>query len=300
MSRWPGLARALDLASVLAPILAAGAPISFNTALPVAKGEFVFRELFLVSRAGKDSSPADRNVTGWSALSVLGYGATPKLALFSVLPYEDRTLDLAVAEQRFQRRASGLGDLSLFARYTAYQRDWPGRTLRLAPIAGFEAPTGEDGERDAFGRLPPPVQPGSGSWDAFGGVVGTYQTLRYQVDAQFLYRANTEAKGFEAGDLWNLDASLQYRLWPWRLETGTPAFLYGVIEGKLVHQDEDRVAGRKAPDSGGTRLFLTPGLQYLTRRWVLETAVQLPIFQDLLGAALKADYTVHTGFRFNF
>ena len=52
--------------------------------------------------------------------------------------------------------------------------------------------------------------------------------------------------------------------------------------------------------SGGTTLFLVPGLQYVTRRWIVEAAVQLPVVQDLNGTALENDYIVRAGFRFNF
>lgn len=295
--RW---GQVVGLAAALAPILAPGAPITFNTALPLAQGEFVFRELFTISRSGDDPSPADRDLSGWTAVSVLGYGATPRLALFGVLPYVDKELGLTVAGEPRERSVSGLGDLSLFGRYTVFQRDRPGRTLRIAPFAGLKAPTGEDDERDTLGRLPPAVQLGSGSWDAFGGLVASYQTLNYQIDGQLAYRANTTANDFEAGDVASLDASLQYRLWPRHLTGGVPAFLYGVIEANLAYQDKDEISGRDDPNSGGTQLFLTPGLQYVTRRWVLEAAVQLPAFQDLNGTALETDYVVHAGLRFVF
>ncbi|MEE8506813.1 MAG: hypothetical protein V3S40_11410, partial [Kiloniellales bacterium] len=49
------------------------APQSFNTALPVAQGEFVFREQFVLDQSGDDSSPSDRDRTAWALLSVLGY-----------------------------------------------------------------------------------------------------------------------------------------------------------------------------------------------------------------------------------
>ena len=91
--------------------------------------------------------------------------------------------------------------MSLFGRYTVFRRDWPGRTLRIAPFVGLELPTGDDDETDAFGRLPASVQPGSGSWDPFGGVVITYQTLDFQIDAQASYVAQTEANDFEFGDV---------------------------------------------------------------------------------------------------
>jgi len=45
---------------------------------------------------------------------------------------------------------------------------------------------------------------------------------------------------------------------------------------------------------------LSPGVQYVTRRWVLEAIVQKPVSQQLNGSALKNDFIVTTSFRRNF
>ena len=68
----------------------------------------------------------------------------------------------------------------------------------------------------------------------------------------------------------------------------------------MIHQGKNEISGKDDPNSGGTTLFIAPGLQYITKRWVLEAIVQLPAFQDLNGTALEDDYTVRVGFRFNF
>ncbi|MFQ5756348.1 MAG: transporter [Acidiferrobacterales bacterium] len=293
----------------LAAVIAAGAvgwssavssaPITFNTALPVAKGEFVFREQLVVNQSGDDPSGADRDRTSQAAVSVLGYGINSKFAVFGVLPYLDNELKITTGGQRVTRSTSGFGDLSMFGRYTVVQRDRPGRNFRVAPFFGIKAPTGEDDASDALGLLPSSVQVGSGSWDPFVGVVATYQTLRYQVDSQFSFRANNEANNFEAGDIARLDGSLQYRLYPRKLAGGVPGFLYGVIEANLIHQDNDRVGGIEDPNSGGMRLFLTPGIQYVTKRWIVEGAVQIPISQDLNGTALENDFVARVSVRLN-
>ena len=293
----------LCLACILATSWAAAAraaPESFNTALPVAEGEFVFREQFILDQSGDDPSGADRDRTAWALVSVLGYGATSDLALFGVVPYVDRSLDITQGGTRRTRSASGLGDISLFGRYTVFRRDWPGRTLRVASFAGLELPTGDDDETDSFGRLPASVQPGSGSWDPFGGLVLSYQTLDFEVDAQASYRANTKANDFEFGDVARLDGALQYRLWPRELGSGVPGFLYGVLEANLIHRDKDQFSGTNDPDSGGLSLFILPGLQYVTKRWIVETGVQIPVVQDLNGTALEKDTILRAGFRLNF
>ncbi len=279
---------------------AVSAPITFNTALPVAKGEFVSRTQLIINRSGDDPSGADRDRTSQVVAQVLGYGVSPRLAVFGVLPYVDNELKVTTGGQRATRRANGFGDLTVFGRYTVHQKDQPGRTFRVAPFFGIKAPTGEDDETDALGRLPPSVQVGSGSWDPFVGVVATYQTLRYQVDGQFSYRANNEANDFDAGNVIRLDGSLQYRLRPRELTGGVPGFLYGVIEANLIHRDKNRVGGSTDPNSGGTTLFLTPGVQYITRRWIVEGAVQIPVSQDLNGTALENEFIARVSARFNY
>lgn len=284
--------------------LAAGtawsAPITFNTALPVHKGGWVLREQFVFMKIADDPTPAKRDMEVSGLVSVLGYGVTRDFALFGMLPYFDKRLDMSMGGQDLTRRKSGAGDLTLLGRYTAYEYNAPGRTFRIAPFLGVKAPTGEDSARDGSGRLPPPVQPGSGSWDALGGAVLTYQTLDFQVDSQVSYKANREANGFRAGNVSEIDGSLQYRLWPRSLGAGVPAFLYGVLEANLVHAAKDRIGGIADPNSGGTTLFITPGLQYVTQKWIVEAGVQIPVSQDLNGTALQNDYVFTTGFRLNF
>lgn len=277
------------------------APQTFNTALPVAKGEFVFREQFVYGRASEDPSPSDREMEVVGGISVLGYGVTGDLAVFGALPVLDKRLELTDSSgRRIPRSTRGISDVRLLARYTAFQDDAPGRTFRIAPFIGLELPTGDDSDRDSFGRLPATLQLGSGSWDPFGGLVATYQTLDYQVDAQVAYKANTEANDFEFGDEFRFDTSLQCRLWPRELGPGVPGFLYGVVETNLIHQGKDRISGARDPNSGGTKFFVSPGLQYVTKRWVIEAIVQLPVVQDLNGTALEEDFTVLAGFRINF
>jgi len=277
-----------------------GAPITFNTALPVAEDEFIFRQQFVFDQSGDDPSGADRDRGAFAAVSVLGYGVTSNLAVFGVLPYVDKSLEMTSMGVRRTRETSGIGDLTLFGRYTVFKDDIPGRTFRVAPFFGMELPTGEDDETDGFGRLPASVQAGSGSVDPFGGLVATYLSLDFEIDAQVSYKINTEANNFEFGDVARLDASFQYRLWPRSLGSGVPGFLYGILEGNLIHQNKNRSNGAQDPDSGGTTLFLMPGLQYVTQRWIVEGGVQIPVVQDLNGTALEKDYLVRFGFRFNF
>jgi Putative MetA-pathway of phenol degradation len=277
------------------------APETFNTALPVAKGDFVFREQFVYKKASGDPSSADRDLEVLGGISVLGYGVTADLAVFGVLPYLNKNLEVTTpGGQRVTRSTNGIGDARLFGKYTIFKNNFPGGSFRVAPFAGLELPTGDNGDSDSLGTLPATLQLGSGSWDPFAGVVATYQTLDYQLDAQIAYQANTGADNFEFGDEARFDASLQYRLWPRELSGGVPGFLYGVLESNLIYRGKNEISGNDDANSGGTALFVAPGLQYVTKRWILEAIVQLPALQNLGGTALEDDYTLRAGFRFNF
>jgi len=276
------------------------APITFNTALPVGKGEFINRELLVLSRSGNDPSGAERDVGVNTLVSVLGYGINGDLAVFGVLPYVDKELQTTMGGTRVTRSSKGFGDSSVFARYTFFKQDARGYTFRIAAFGGVKAPTGKDNESDALGRLPIPLQSGTGSWDGFGGVIATYQTLAFQVDAQTSYTAKSEANDFEGGDEARLDSSFQYRLFPRTLGKGTPEFLYGVLEANMIYRKESRVFGIPNRNTGGTSIFLSPGLQYVTKRYILEGSVQLPVSQNLNGDALENDYVARVGFRWNF
>ncbi len=297
MKRIDHILLAAVVLGIASPVMAA--PITFNTALPVAKGGFIIREQLLHRSFKGDSSSLDRDLEVNGLVSVLGYGVTPKFAVFAALPYLDKTMNVTVNGRRANRSSEGFGDLKLFGRYTVYQRDARSQTFRLGVFGGVNAPTGDDNKTDSLGRLPIPLQSGTGAWDAFAGVVATYQTLDFQVDAQLSAERNGDANDFEAGDDIRADVSFQYRLLPNALSADTQSFLYGVLEVTALNQNKNRVAGMSDPNSGGTTVYLTLGIQYVTRKYILEAALQIPIEQNLHGTALETDYVFTAGFRVN-
>ncbi|ROQ21416.1 hypothetical protein EDC38_2040 [Marinimicrobium koreense] len=295
-----------NVSALLGVLLLAGtstvtaAPNTFNTALPVAEGQTLWREQ-LVLRERSGGGPMNRDVSVQALGSVLGYGVNSKVAVFGMVPYFfDRELEVTTPLGRVERGTDGFGDASLFGRYTLYQNDFTGGTFRVAPLLGVTAPTGDTNDRDELGKLPRPLQAGDGAWDAFGGVVVTYQTLQYQWDAQLLYRENGRHEGFARGDETRFDASLQYRVWPGSLKGGAPGFVYALLESNLIHRERDEMGSGLDPDSGGTQWLLAPGLQYVTRSWILEGTVQLPVAADPRGDAIQYDYILRAGFRHNF
>lgn len=260
------------------------APITFNTALPVSKGEALFRQQFIVTRASDNLLGVSRSVTTFQSVSVAGYGPARRTAVFGVLPVLHIDQEIGPANME----TTGLGDAKLFARYEIFRADRPGRTLRISPFAGVTLPTGDKGET------------GDGSLDIFGGLIATVATTDWVFDGQAQYVANREANDFERGDQASFDASLQYRLLPNRLGANTSGFLFGVIEANVSYLDEDRIFGVEDSNSGGVVVSVTPGVQYAAKRWIAEAAVRIPVAAGLNGNALTPDYSVIASLRVNF
>lgn len=276
------------------------APITSDTALPAHEGELIFRTQMKYLRSTDDPGYMNRELTVWSVPNVIAYGVTEKLTIFGISPFLDKSLDLTTGGLRQTRGDSGMADFRLLTRFTLGQWDRPGETLRLGSFLGLEIPTGSDNERDSLGRLPSPLQLGSGSWDPIVGTLFTWQSLRRQFDSSLSYKFNTEANGFRFGDEFNLNISYQHRLWPRKLKRGVPGFLYGVFEANFRHQRANTTFLGRDSNSGGSTLYLTPGIQLATKRLILESAVQVPVVQELNGRALRNDFIVTAGFRVNF
>lgn len=272
--------------------LAFAAPITFNTALPISEDEVILREQLIFAQSSGRAGGRDVRVNSLTALTVGGYGISPKWSVFGVLPltHIDREFGPSASSQFGPNGSSqfGLGDAVLFSRYEIFRRDSKGGTTRLAPLLGVRVPTGETGVTS------------DGSVDVFGGLVATLASTKFNFGGQILYTVNGEANDFQAGDSLAFDSSLQYRLWPQNLSAATRGFLFGVIEGNVTWQDEARAFGAALPQSGGTSLSISPGLQYAAQRWILETAVTLPIADNFSNDSIRPDYSVRASLRLNF
>ncbi len=270
------------------------APINSNVALPVRKGGFVFRSQVRWLRATDDPTPSDREVNVVAIPNVLVYGATPDLALFAIFPYFFRNVELTdtTSGKRIDKNDNGIGDLTLIARYTLYARDYPSGTARFAPLAGIKLPTGDD-ELE-------PITTDSVDFQLGGVATVTWDFGRYEIDADIIYRINTEAENFEKGDDLVYDLAYEFRVYPWTLpNVGVPNFIYLVAEANGVFSKKSEQNGKALDNSGGNIIFLSPGVQFATKRYILETSIQLPLIQDLNGNQVETDFVLTAGFRVN-
>ena len=272
---------------------ATGAPITFNTALPVAKEDYVTR-LITGQTTMENDLGAKLDVSDVSF--VAAYGIQQKLAIYTAIPY----LEKRFAAPGHAAKASGLGDIKLFARQTIWQRDQHGATNRFAAFGGIEAPTGDDSVADANGLLPRSVQLGSGAIDYFLGFILTHQEFGWEADLSVSHQFQGRNGQFKAGDQTRLDLSLQRRLLPRTLEGEWSGFLYGVVELNAIWNRKSELQGQANPESGGNETTLAIGAQYVTNSWILEAAYRLPVIENRRSNALSLKKGAVLSLRKNF
>tara|TARA_R110002124_G_C8970138_1_gene514987 strand:- start:5442 stop:6278 length:837 start_codon:yes stop_codon:yes gene_type:complete len=276
------------------------AQITTNNALPVGKSKGILRIQSKIIRATNDSSDLNRELLV-QVFPVVGvYGITQKLTVFGVFPILNKSLTQTKNGDRFTRSTDfGLSDIRLFARYDLFRKTGRETILSLSAFGRLELPTGADNLRDDRGRLPQPLQRGTGSTNSFGGLVLTYQSLEWFFTGSSSYQINTQANNFEFGDTYRLDAVAKYRLLARELSTGVSGFFYLVMESNLIWQDENVFNNSTDRNSGGTIWFLDPGLQYITKKFIIEGIIQVPVNKKLNRSVLENDFITTISLRMN-
>ena len=134
-----------------------------------------------------------------------------------------------------------------------------------------------------------PVAPfSSESLDPIVGTVWTYQRRDWWIDWDVIYKFNTTG-GLAGDDELRGDIAYSHRLFGGESQSVGPRGVYGIAE----------VNARYLTD-GSTEVFLSPGVQIITPRLILEAGVQLPIHQDMAAPRLEIDFTTVLSVRFQF
>lgn len=262
---------------------AIAAAITFNTALPVSQGQRIARGLVTINRRSGSIEENNTSIEQINLASLVGYGVNAKWAVFGVLP--SRFVKRDVENQT--QTDSAIGRAEIFSRYEIARIDKQGSTYRIAPFAGVRLATGDTDIR-------------SDTTDVFGGVIFTSANIHQSFEAQIRYDRNGSNNLANIGDSLSTDLAWHKRVFPSKITSNTSGFWYTVLEANITYAAQDNFSGRRDTNSGRFIASLSPGIQYATRRWIGELAVQIPIIKNLNGETLEPDYTVFSGIRVNF
>lgn len=234
-------------------------------------------DAFEETRAGED-------LERWRSINAVVWGAYPHLSLSLVTPLARLERDGPDGRERTVR--SGSVDSTIFARYDVLRRDVRAGTTRLAPEIGVKLPTG-----GTFS---------TGSTDLIAGLVFTH--IRdpdwFVSDIQFTRRGSGD-DGLRSGDRFRFDLAYLRRVLP-RGGPGEPMTL-AVLELNAETAGRSEVGGVSVPDSGGTVVFLSPGIELLlSRRFVVELSLPVPVLVELNGSQPEPEVSAILGIRWLF
>ena len=223
--------------------------------------------------------------------------------------------------------SAGFGDVTMLGQYRFHNNAQTGTSA--AVLFGFKAPTGSTNQRDLFGNLfNAEFQPGSGSWDGLLGAAFTKRTGRWSFDVSALYYLITNGtQNTNLGDRLLFGAAVSYRLVG---ATGsakeielheycmqprnqlqehclyhanhdhsdmkkTPYTLDLVLELNGEWHDKQLIAGIPDPNSGGTTVYLSPGVRIGFDRFSGFVSVGVPVLNEHNGVQSKPDFRVLNG-----
>jgi len=269
-------------------VLAQGPPI--NTDTPIMLGlegggirtfaKFV-RRTTLLQDGDEIPDDMDRQVTVRVTPIAIPYNLfSDRFQMGVIVPFVD--VDSTVQDMS----SFGIGDVRVFAKYLLYQRDRKKETFRIASKAGVKFPTGDV----------PAL--GSGSTDYFFSTVAGWIKDRSGIYLEVIYNLNTSHNQVDFGNSFAYNLAFGYRLLPAVYETYPSPQLNGFLEINGTTTAKSEVNGVTNEDSGGTTIFLSPGLQFVGgRRWLVEASLQIPIVNEPNGTQLATDWTLSIGTR---
>ena len=190
----------------------------------------------------------------------------------------------------------GLTDLWLTGKYRFYR----GPIGSLALFGGVKFPTGKfDVENSEGERVEPSATAGSGSYDGMLGLAfSRFLTSRLTFDISGQYTLRTEADDFKLGDRIDGGVAFAYRFTE-DIQKFPQVSAFG--EANVRHLFKSEEDGERDPNTGGTALFLTPGVRVgFTENFTFTISAPLPVFQDLNGTQLKTSYKVNGALTFTF
>lgn len=248
------------VASAHEPLFSLGAQVIYRYGWGIETGVATER----VAEAGREEEE-------WTIAEEIAYGVTRNFTMTLQIPYRFKEAETAAT--------SGFGDVSLRAKYRFFQTTEVGLQHHAALLAGIKLPTGSTTKDPRLG---------TGSVDFLAGLTASRDGRRYYTWGSLLGRVNTRGAGDRTrGNLLSINVAAGVR--PYLPEFYDPDLLL-LTEVNLELRARDTINGTGIANSGGTRLFISPGFWFTYRNIAVKGGVQLPLLQDLRGDQAKLDY----------
>ena len=277
----------------------------------------------------EEANPTGQHLDSSITQLIAGYTFNNRLALQMNVPLIYRSFARPEGFAIDRGTESGLGDISLLAKFVAYHTEIGGRrapsfdgdpkspkmeirepdfTASVVMLTGIKFPTGDSSRlKEEFNEIVIPGAPesgihghdltlGTGSYDGiFSGQTSLrYQNWFFQGDLQFTLRGDGLHQYDFANDIsWGGGPGYYFIR-----RRDTILGLQFVVSGE--HKDVDRFRGQPAEDTGITSDFLGPRVIAVFGKISAEIAVDLPVSIDNTALQVVPDYRIRGGIAIRF
>jgi len=228
----------------------------------------------------------------------------------------------------------GIGDITLLGQYR-FLNDMKAQQ-EVAVLLGVTAPTGITNRVDNQGQLfDAEFQPGTGAWSGLFGLAATKRFRSWSLDSNILYfLSSTGTQDTDLGNRFLYNVALSYRLsgaassgeheqghmhlgadFPEPMYHGGPkgtsirheepatspsAALDLVLELNGEWHEKQVTAGVTDQNSGGTVMYLSPGLRLSYDKWSSYVSVGIPVVNELYGTQPEPSWRIFSGMSLAF
>ena len=208
------------------------------------------------------------------------YGLTGDWAVGIDLPYTFKEED--------GKSSNGTGDIAVFTKYRFWREDSLGLQESAAVLLKVITDTASDNKTPSLDK---------GTTDTVLGLTYGYEGRKWYRWASARYRFNgTNDQGIDRGDKLLLDLVGGIRPTPTGyLEPDT----VWLLELNTEFGQHAESGGSEISSTGGTEVFLSPGLFWTKRYFAIKAGVQIPVYHDLNGTQKDSDYRARLTFEWH-
>jgi hypothetical protein len=252
------------------------------------------------------------------------YSLSDKWVAGAMFMWMDNSMDMKfnsmmatmTGQSGFTMKSRGLGDIMLMAKYRLFADDPLIPLKQSSLILGLSLPTGSIDEKNSTHpvaarqteQLPYGMQLGSGTLDPTIGVVYGQSSSPWWwgINGMYTARLYDNDRGYRLGDEAQINAWGMFQVsYDFLLQAQLNGRHQGAIRGEMDEASTGAsghvVIGDPTspyttplwnPDNyGGTQLFATVGLQWQPApKHIIDFQISLPVYQDLNGPQMEADY----------
>jgi len=210
----------------------------------------------------------------------LKYGLTGDWAVGIDLPYTFKEED--------GESSNGNGDIAVFTKYRFWRKDSLGLQESAAVLLKVLTDTASNNKTPSLDK---------GTTDTILGLTYGYESRKWYRWASARYRFNgTNDLGINRGDklLLDLVGGIRPKLTSY-LEPDT----VWLLELNSEFGQRAELGGNDLSNTGGTEVFISPGIFWTKRYFAIKAGVQIPVYSDLNGTQQDSDYRARLTFEWH-